>query len=234
MNAQQADLTIAIDGPAGSGKSTLGKLLAQRLGYLYFDSGVMYRAVTCVALARGLDLTDESAINRLAGELAIELRPASLEDGRDHDLIADGEDITWEIRSPKVDANVSAVSAYPGVRRALTARLREFGARGRIVMVGRDIGTVVLPGADLKIYLEASAEERARRRFAERRARGESADYQEILESIQNRDRIDSSRETAPLRASQDAITIKSDDLSIDQVVDAAFDLVDAVQAVGG
>jgi cytidylate kinase len=218
--------TIAIDGPAGSGKSTLGKKLASELGFLYFDSGIMYRAVTCEALRRDVPVTDEGRITALAKELQIDVRPPGLNDGRDNDLFADGEDITWRIRSPEVDASVSAVSAYPGVRKALNAHLRRIGGRGEIVMVGRDIGTVVLPDADVKIYLEASAAERARRRFLEREERGERADYAEILESIRRRDAFDSSRETAPLRRAPDAHVIDSNNLSIPEVLDQVLELI--------
>lgn len=218
--------TIAIDGPAGSGKSTLGKKLAKALGFLYFDSGIMYRAVTCEALRRGLPAADEDGITALAEQLQIDVRPPSMNDGRDNDLFADGRDITWMIRSPEVDSSVSTVSAYPGVRSALNAHLRRIGGRGEIVMVGRDIGTVVLPDADVKIYLDASAEERARRRFREREVRGEQADYAEILESIRKRDAIDSSRETAPLRRAPDAHVIDSNSLSIPEVLERVLDLI--------
>lgn len=225
--------TIAIDGPASSGKSTLGKILAGRLGYLYFDTGVMYRAVACEALSRSIDLTDEARVTALAENLRIDVRPPSVDDGRDNDLLADGEDITWDIRSPEVDRSVSIVSAYPGVREALTVQQRRIGGRGCVVMVGRDIGTVVLPDADLKIYLDASAEERARRRFSERVGRGETPDFQEILDAIVSRDRIDSSREVAPLRPAEDAVVILSDDLSIDEVVQQVLTLVADADAAG-
>jgi cytidylate kinase len=170
-------LIIAIDGPAASGKSTIGKRLAEHLGYLFFDTGVMYRAITWIALRSGIDVSNESAITRLAEETFVDVRPASQPD-RVCDVIVGFTDITWETRRPEVDANVSVVSAYPGVRRALSAQQRRIGQRGRVVMVGRDIGTVVLPEADLKIYLDASAEERARRRFDEIVARGEQADLE--------------------------------------------------------
>lgn len=209
---------IAIDGPAASGKSTIGKRLADELGYLFFDTGVMYRAVTWLALQRGVDVRDEGAVTRLAEETPIEVAPASQSDGRACDVIADGRDVTWETRRPEVDANVSVVSAYAGVRRALTRQQRRIGQRGRVVMVGRDIGTVVLPEADLKIYLDASAEERARRRFAEIRARGGEADYDEILSKVRERDRIDSTRAVAPLRPAEDAVVIETDGLSADEV----------------
>jgi cytidylate kinase len=209
---------IAIDGPAASGKSTLGKRLAETLGFLFFDTGVMYRAVTWLALQRGLDMADEAAITTLAESVPIEVLPPSRNDGRACDVRVMEQDITWETRRPEVDANVSMVSAYAGVRRALTAQQRRIGLRGRVVMVGRDIGTVVLPEADLKIYLDASAEERARRRYDELIARGEQADYDEILAKVIARDRFDSTRDLAPLKAAEDAILLDSDHLNADQV----------------
>jgi CMP/dCMP kinase len=143
---------IAIDGPAASGKSTVGLRLANTLGYLFFDTGVMYRAITWLTLARGIDVHDEAAVTRLAEDAQIDVAPASKPDGRVLDVLVEGQDITWEIRSRKVDENVSLISAYRGVRRALCQQQRRIGQRGNIVMVGRDIGTVVLPEADLKIY----------------------------------------------------------------------------------
>jgi cytidylate kinase len=210
--------TIAIDGPAASGKSTLGKRLADALGFLFFDTGVMYRAVTWLALQRGLDMQDETAITALAESTPIDVLPPSQPDGRACDVRVEDQDITWQTRRPEVDANVSVVSAYAGVRRALTAQQRRIGLRGRVVMVGRDIGTVVLPEADLKIYLDASAEERARRRYDELIARGEQADYDEILAKVIARDRIDSTRDVAPLKAADDAVILDSDNLNADQV----------------
>jgi CMP/dCMP kinase len=209
---------IAIDGPAASGKSTIGKRLADDLGYLFFDTGVMYRAVTWIALQRGVDVGDETEVTRLAVETPIDVAPISKMDGRACDVLVDGIDITWEVRRPEVDANVSVVSAYPGVRQALSQQQRRIGQRGRVVMVGRDIGTVVLPEADLKIYLDASARERARRRYKEIIARGEEADFKEILSKVRARDRIDSTRAVAPLRPAEDAIIIDSDRMSADQV----------------
>lgn len=210
--------TIAIDGPAASGKSTLGLRLAQELGYLFFDTGVMYRAVTWLTLQRGVDVNDEAAVTALAEQVAIDVQPASQPDGRLCDVIVEGQDITWETRRPEVEASVSQVSAYAGVRQALTLQQRRIGLRGRVVMVGRDIGTVVLPEADLKIYLDASAEERARRRYLEILGRGGQADYDEILAKVIARDQIDSTRAIAPLRPAEDAIIINSDGLDADQV----------------
>jgi cytidylate kinase len=210
--------TIAIDGPAASGKSTVGELLAQSLGYLYFDTGVMYRAVTWAALSRNISIGDEAAVTALAEKLRIDVTPPTASDGRQYTVLADGVDITWDIRTPEVNANVSHVSAYPGVRRALVIQQRRVAAKGPVVMVGRDIGTVVLPDADLKFYLDASVEERARRRWKEERTRDEKVDYDPVLASMRRRDDIDSHREISPLRAAADAVVLDTTDLSIDEV----------------
>ena len=216
---------IAIDGPAASGKSTLGLRLANALGYLFFDTGIMYRAVTWLGLQRGIDVRDEAAVTALAEKTQIEVTPASRPDGRAGDVLVEGTDITWETRLPEVEANVSIVSAYRGVRSALSQQQRRIGQRGHIVMVGRDIGTVVLPEADLKIYLDASAEQRARRRYDEIIARGTQADYNEILSKVIERDRIDSTRDVAPLKAAEDAIVLDSDKLDADEVFDRVLAL---------
>jgi len=209
---------IAIDGPAASGKSTLGFRLAQALGYLFFDTGVMYRAVTWAALQRKVDPKDEAAVAALAERSVIDVRPPSAADGRACDVLVDGQDATWEVRAPEVEASVSVVAAYAGVRRALSAQQRRIGMRGRVVMVGRDIGTVVLPEADLKIYLDASPQVRAKRRYDEVINRGEPADYDAILANVLERDRIDSTRAVAPLTAAEDAVHVDSDSLDAGQV----------------
>ena len=209
---------IAIDGPAASGKSTLGFRLAESLGYLFFDTGVMYRAVTWAAIERNVNARDEAAVTALAEQAVIDVRPPSASDGRACDVLVDGRDATWEVRKPEVEAYVSVVAAYPGVRKALSAQQRRIGLRGQVVMVGRDIGTVVLPEADLKIYLDASAEIRAKRRYDEVIHRGGSADYDAILANVRERDRIDSTRAVAPLTAAEDAIRLDSDSLDAEQV----------------
>ena len=217
---------IAIDGPAASGKTTLGKALADELEYLFFDTGIMYRVITLAAISRGIDIQEEAGITHLAETADIDVRTASQSDGRSSDVLVDGLDVSWEIRQPEVEANVSVVSAYPGVRKALSAQQRRIGQRGRIVMVGRDIGTVVLPEAELKIYLDASAEERSRRRYEELVRRGEAANYNQILKAVRHRDRIDSTRAVAPLRPASDAIILNSDALDADQVLAQVLRLV--------
>lgn len=216
---------IALDGPAASGKSTLGSRLADSLGFLFFDTGVMYRAVTWIALQHDMNLRDEDGITELAQKAHIDIRPPSKNDGRAYDVIIGEKDVTWDMRDSEVDANVSVVSAYAGVRQALSEQQRRIGLRGSVVMVGRDIGTIVLPEADLKVYLDASAEERARRRYGEIIARGDKADYDDILKKVIERDRIDSTRAVAPLRPADDAVIINSDTLDADQVFARVLEL---------
>jgi CMP/dCMP kinase len=222
---------IAIDGPAASGKSTIAELLAERLRYLYFDTGVMYRAVTLAALRLLGGVDDEAAVSALAEEAQIDVRTPSKPDGRKYDVLLNGEDVTWEIRRSEVDANVSQVSAYPVVRREMTGQQRRIGMRGSVVMVGRDIGTVVLPEAGFKLYLDASVEERARRRCLEVQSRGEPADYDEILASLRRRDQIDSTRTLAPLRPAEDAVILQTNGLSIGEVIQKVFNLMNEVGA---
>ncbi len=218
--------TIAIDGPAGSGKSTLGALLAKELGYLYFDTGVMYRAVTLAAINQGVDISNEEVIGKLANTVRIDVRPPSIQDGREYDVLLDGEDVTWNIRLDIVNAHVSEVSAYRAVRDAMTTQQRRIAQENAVVMVGRDIGTVVMPDADLKIFLDASIEVRALRRYLELCERGEEADIETVLSSLRHRDHIDSNREIAPLKAAEDAVIIQSDFMGIDEVLKKAMELV--------
>ena len=216
---------IAIDGPGGSGKSTIGKLLADYLNYLFVDTGVMYRAVTLAALEKGINVEDESKVSRIAEEIEITLQSPSETDGRDCDVLIDGEDVTWDIRSPEVDNHVSIISAYPAVRETLSKKQRQIGLQGNVVMMGRDIGTIILPDADLKIYLDASIEERANRRYQERLSRDEKVDYEPILSVLRERDKIDSTREVAPLKPADDAVVIDTDGYSIQEVFEKILDL---------
>jgi len=217
MNSKK-DFVIALDGPSASGKSTLGERLANSLNFIYLDTGVMYRAVTLAVLNMGVDVSDEDAVSRIAEKLDLDVRPPSIADGRSNDIILNDDDVTWTIRTAEVEKNVSQVSAYSRVRQAMTRIQRRIGKRGNVVMVGRDIGTVVLPDAEIKLYLDASAEERARRRFLELRKRGKDVEYKDILQDMIKRDQFDSSRPIAPLKPAEDAIIINSDDMNADEV----------------
>ncbi len=217
---------IAIDGPAASGKSTVGALVAEKLDYVWLDTGIMYRAVACEALETGVQIDDEPAISELAEGLDVDVVPASVDDGRQFDVLINGKDRTWEIRSNEVNGSVSEVSVYPGVRVAMTELQRKIASKGRIVVLGRDIGTVVLPDADLKIYLDASIEVRAQRRLLEELSRGNTLDLEKTIEMLRHRDVIDSTREHAPLKAAEDAILINTDHLTIEQVVEKIIGVV--------
>lgn len=217
---------IAIDGPAASGKSTVAEKLAADLGYLYFDTGVMYRAVTLAALRAIQSVQDEETVSTIARQVQIDVLPPSIGDGRLYDVLLDGEDVTWAIRQPEVDRNVSQVSAYRQVREAMTEQQRRIGQRGDVVMVGRDIGTVVFPEAELKVYLDASVEERARRRYDEMIKRGQPASFDEILEAMKRRDRMDSSRAIAPLRPAEDAVIVNTDGLAVCDVLKQVKELL--------
>lgn len=219
---------IALDGPASSGKSTIGRLLAARLGYLFFDTGAMYRAVTWAAQDRGIPPDAGDRLTDLAETLAVRIvQPAPGEtDGRAYTVLVEDRDVTWEIRRPAVEAWVSQISAWPGVRRALVAQQRRVaetvgtpGGPLGIVMAGRDIGTVVLPDADRKIYLDAGPAERARRRHVEAQDRPGALSYQQTLDEIIRRDTIDSTRATSPLRAAPDALRLVTDGLAVEDVL---------------
>lgn len=216
---------IAIDGPVASGKTSVGLSLANRLEYLFLDTGVMYRAATWAALQAGLDIKDEQSVSELVESLDLEIKKPSQNDGRVNDILVEGKDITWEIKSENVNDNVSQVSTYKRVRQVLTEKQRRFGEKGNVVMVGRDIGTVVLPNADLKIFLKASVEERAKRRLEEDKCRKENVTFQDILENMKKRDSIDSSRKLAPLIEAEDAKVIFTDGKTKEDVVEEIFKL---------
>lgn len=218
--------TIAIDGPAGAGKSTIGALVAERLGYLFLDTGAMYRAVALAGLRREIDPDDGERLGALAREIRITIGPPTVRDGRAYTVLLDGEDVTWTIRGADVDAVVSQVARVGAVRDALVAQQRVLAQRGRVVMVGRDIGTVVLPDAERKIYLTASAAERAKRREEELRGRGDVRGRQDLLGEILRRDRIDSERAVAPLRAADDAVLVRTDGLSVGQALERVLAIV--------
>ncbi|MDP2934994.1 MAG: (d)CMP kinase [Dehalococcoidia bacterium] len=210
---------IAIDGPSGVGKSVVGKVLAQRLGYGFVDTGAMYRALTLVAIQRGIGPTDEQALIGLAQETQILITRPTVDDGRAYSVFVQGQDVTWEIRSSEVEAQVSFVSRVPGVRDALVAQQRLMAEAGRVVMVGRDIGTVVVASAGLKVYLTASPEERARRRYKELQERGEAVDWEVLRQEMDRRDKIDSGRAHSPLRPAEDAHIVDTENRAIQEVV---------------
>lgn len=212
---------IAIDGPAASGKSTIGRMLADRLGYLFLDTGCMYRAVTLAALRQDIDPRIEELVVQIAEQSEMDIVSVDgKSDGRLYTVFLNGNDVTWEIRSNEVDALVSLVSSYLGVRENLVKRQRELSSRGSVVVVGRDIGTVVLPDAPLKLYIVASAEERATRRWLEQNDRHSGMNYQEILTDIIRRDEFDSSRIHSPLKAADDAMLIDTTGLNPAQVIE--------------
>lgn len=222
-------MIVAIDGPAGSGKSTIAREIARRYGFEKLDTGAMYRAVTYASISRGVDLDDEAAVNAVAEAIDIRFTNAQ---GEDTKLTIDGEDASAAIRTPLVDANVSKVSAYPGVRRAMLTHQRR-AAEGRdIVAEGRDIGTVVFPAAEVKVFLTADPRERARRRVLQRHkgevlsAEALEAEVDETLAALKTRDKLDSSREVAPLVAAEDAVHVDSTAYSIDGVADIIGELI--------
>lgn len=207
------EASIAIDGPAAAGKSAVGERVAQELGYRFFDTGAMYRAVTWHALRRGVDVNDADALARMVQDLRIDVE---FSEGGTRVLV-DGEDATPHLRDPDVERNVSIVSRVPAVRESLVRIQRRLASEDNVVMAGRDIGTVVLPQARLKIYLDASAEVRARRRAEQER--GRATDIDDLRRSIERRDEIDSQREASPLTAARDAVIINTDEMSVEEVV---------------
>ncbi|HKY51517.1 MAG TPA: (d)CMP kinase [Candidatus Limnocylindria bacterium] len=218
--------TIAIDGPAGAGKSTIGALVAERLGYLFLDTGAMYRAVALAAQKRAVDPDDADALAGIAREARITIGPPTVRDGRPYTVLLGGADVTWDIRSADIDRVVSQVARVAAVRDAMVVQQRELANRGRVVMVGRDIGTVVLPDAECKIFLTASAAERAKRREEELRSRGQVRPRQELLQEILRRDRMDSERKVAPLRPAEDAVVVHTDGLSVGQALEKVLAIV--------
>lgn len=221
-------LVIAIDGPAASGKSTIGRALAHDLHLLYLDTGTMYRAVTWLALQTGVDPADEAAVTALAQAAQFRFPSLGSAEQVNPPIAINGSDATAGIREPAVDGAVSIVASYPGVREALVREQQAIARARGVVMVGRDIGTVVLSDADLKIFLEAGAGERARRRYEERTALGKAADYAEIRQAMERRDRIDAERAHSPLRPAADAVILDTTGLSIAQVVQRALDMARA------
>ena len=211
---------MAIDGPAAAGKTTVAEALASRLGALFLDTGLLYRAATLLALRAAADPADGIAITGLIRAADIAVRPPSVVDGRTSDVLLSGEDVTTALRTPEIDRHVSAVAAHPAVRAELLPLQRRIADGGRVVMVGRDIATVVVPDAGVKVYLDASDEERARRRHRELVVRGLDVSYDVILSEIRRRDDADSSRSASPLRRDDDATIVASDGKSVAEVTE--------------
>lgn len=209
-------IIIAIDGPAGSGKSTTARLVAQKLGYIYIDTGAMYRALTLKVIELGIDPNDESSIIKIAENTKIEL----LYENGNLKVILDGKDVSEKIRSPEVTSLVSIVSAHPKLRDIMVKKQRELGRNGGVVMDGRDIGTVVFPDADLKIFMTADVKERAKRRQKELKAQGFDVEIEKLIKEIEERDKFDSTREVGPLKKADDAIEIDTTNLTIDEQVE--------------
>lgn len=209
-------LQVAIDGPASAGKSTVAKKVAKKFGYVYCDTGAMYRAVTLAALQQGLVMTDTEKISELAKQIKITFQPAEPEQR----VFINGQEVTRDIRLPKVAQNVSAVAAIPTVRQEMTKQQRQIAAEGGIVMDGRDIGTTVLPHAPVKIFMVATAHERARRRYLENKQKGiTTTSLEELQRAIELRDQKDSTRKVSPLTQASDAIRLDTTNLTIDEVV---------------
>jgi cytidylate kinase len=208
---------IAIDGPVASGKTAVGLNLARELGYRLVDTGMIYRAIAWLAIERGLDVDDEPGVVALAHDARFELGQPATDGGPT--ISVNGRDITAALRRPDVDRSVSHVSRMPGVRQAVLDLQRRLANEGQIIMLGRDIGTVVLPDAPLKIYLDATAEVRAHRRYVELKSAGTERPEAEILAELHQRDEMDSSRHVSPLRPAADAIVINTDELNLDEVI---------------
>ncbi len=219
-------ISVAIDGPAGAGKSTIAKLLAKKIEAIYIDTGAMYRALTYKALDYGISLEDEKKLSELLLNSKIELVP----DEENQLILLDGKDITEEIRSPLVSQNVSIVAKHATVRKHMVELQKAFAEQTSIVMDGRDIGTIVLPDATVKIFLTASIEERARRRYNELLHKGYQPIQSEILQDIENRDRLDQERENSPLVKADDAILIDATSMTVEEVVDQIFYFVNQYQ----
>lgn len=210
---------VAIDGPAAAGKSTVAKAVAKKLGYTYIDTGAMYRAFTSYVLDKGVDPENEAECVKLIPEVSIELKP----DGR---VICSGKDVTRVIREPLVSGNVSYIASYKDIRLALVELQRKMAEKVSVVMDGRDIGTYVLPNADVKIFQIASVEERAKRRYIENQEKGIPCTYEDIVADVEKRDRIDSSRAFAPLKPAEDSIKLDTSNLTIEESVQAVLDII--------
>lgn len=217
---------IAVDGPAGSGKSSVSFAVAQRIGYLFVDTGAFYRAITLLALEQQIDPKDSDRVVELARTAHLDMTSDLKQDGRQFTFLADGIDITTRLHAPQVDDYVSVVAADGNVRATILDAQRELASRGKVIMAGRDIGSVVLPDADLKIYIDASLEKRAERRYSQRIADNEHADLSAIREGLRRRDEIDSTRDVAPLLRPNDAVYLDTTELTLDQAIEAAHHII--------
>jgi cytidylate kinase len=218
-------LTIAIDGPAGAGKSTVAQRVAAEMGYLYIDTGAMYRAATWVALERKVDPNDAFTIVGLVEKASIELKPPDESSKGRVRVFVNGSDVSMIVRSRIISKFVSTIAALPGVRKILVEKQQAMATRGGVVMDGRDIGTVVLPNADVKVFLTASAKVRAERRLKELKEMGSLADLDTLMKEIEQRDQMDITRTASPLKRADDAVEINTDELTIDQVVSKVLEL---------
>jgi cytidylate kinase len=216
------NITIAIDGPSGAGKSTVARALAAKLGYTYIDTGAMYRAVALLGIEAGVPLEDEAGTIRLAQGMDVRFAPG---DDATQRVVVNGRDVSDELRTAEVTRLSSPASAISGVRRVLVELQQRMGAGGGVVMEGRDIGTVVFPNADVKVFLTASEEERALRRWRERQSKGDDITLEQILHQQRERDQRDSSRADSPLAAAPDAVTVDSDGMSFEEVVERILSL---------
>ena len=212
-------VVIAIDGPAAAGKSTVSKAVAKKLGYTYIDTGAMYRAFTEYCLRKGVDCENEAECVKLIPEVEITLYP----DGK---VMCSGKDVTREIREPRVSGNVSYIASYKDIRLAMVDLQRKMAEKVSVVMDGRDIGTYVLPNADVKIFQIASVEERAKRRYLENQEKGIPCTYEDIVADVEKRDRIDSSRAFAPLKPAEDSIELDTSTMTIEESVQAVLDII--------
>ena len=217
-------MNIAIDGPASAGKSTIAKKVAEQLGYIYLDTGAMYRTLTYAALSNEVDLQDEEALHTLLKGIRITFSTAENEMQR---VFLNDEDVTDSIRSEEVTQNVSLVSSFAKVREEMVARQKSIARSGGVVMDGRDIGTVVLPDAEVKIFMTATAEERALRRYKENIAKGMTTSLEELTEDMKRRDHLDSTRSVSPLKKAEDAIVLDSTHLEIDEVVKQILGIIE-------
>ena len=218
-------MIIAIDGPAGAGKSTVARLVAKRLGYLYINTGAMYRAITLKALQNGIDLENENKLVELAKDSKI-----SFEDGGSR-VILDGNDVSQEIRTPEIDKKISVVVKHPHLREIMVKQQQDIGKQGNAVSEGRDLTTVVFPDAEVKIYLDASLDERTKRRYEELKQKGYDLDVIQVQKDTARRDESDKTREHGPLRLAQDAILLDTTGMNIEQVIESILDIVKKKQS---